>query len=404
MADRDKREGRSWSLVFEDQTPRHPGDDTDHHRLPHEHEHENATVIDGDLAQQVEAELRSLRLEHTLEDDPRLQSVMLAERPAILPDNAAELTVRAEAPLFLQAITALAEAETNPPDADRERGTEGSGEVEAPPRTQANGEPTRVAPVPYELLMEPVKPEMEARPRFEITRHPPLPPLAEPRSMVPALPLSPAERTMIDLAAALGIAPEKPPPEPVPERLPASAILADPLPRELDDLVKVPRPKAQDPANRSPKAAPKAPNDKMDANRLQELVTASDSLARIIPVALAIFVVLATVITSAIMLGGRTPKQQHVELRFLSSSRNAPAFSPSDASTRVIVETTPPGLLVVMNREILGKTPVEVDLPLRFEPRVGVELSGPYFERWVGEVTRGPDGEYRIVVDLKRKQ
>ena len=71
-----------------------------------------------------------------------------------------------------------------------------------------------------------------------------------------------------------------------------------------------------------------------------------------------------------------------------------------DLSTRLILETEPPGVLVVYENRILGKTPLDEVLPLAVEGPVGLQLTGPYFKTWLGQVQG--DEEIRVQVALTK--
>ena len=115
------------------------------------------------------------------------------------------------------------------------------------------------------------------------------------------------------------------------------------------------------------------------------------------------FVLLATVMVTASLLK-REERQEHVELRFMAIGDSREVTKASSVGTPVIIETEPPGLLVMFDRKVLGKTPFQAELPLELEDSVVVELTSPYFDRYLGEVKRGPAGDYTIRVDLKRRE
>jgi hypothetical protein len=60
-------------------------------------------------------------------------------------------------------------------------------------------------------------------------------------------------------------------------------------------------------------------------------------------------------------------------------------------------------VLVVLDRKILGATPLTFELPMR-AARVGVELTSPYFETFVTEAARSETGEVRVKARLVRKR
>ena len=207
-----------------------------------------------------------------------------------------------------------------------------------------------------------------------------------------------AERTMIDLASALGMAPEqvdlslgRAAPEVTEPAQPSATPQAIDLTPLLPD---------EDEPGKS-----KGPHQGLAGEDIQQLAVATDALARTIPFLLGSVLVIATIAITVMMFGGRSQNQQHIELRFLSLAGPSKAAAvESEQMTRLNLETTPSGLLVLHHQKILGKTPLEIDLGLEIDEKVGVELSGPYYDRWLGEVTREATGEYNISVTLTEKR
>jgi hypothetical protein len=229
--------------------------------------------------------------------------------------------------------------------------------------------------------------------RFSAPRPPPVP--ATPPATPPSPSSSPAaaERTALDLAAALGMAPEPRSATPRPER------------RLAEPELRVPDKGAPPPELRVELLELREPAKKRDGLRAEQLATLARStglLAKLLPVAMGILVLLATVALSLSLLR-REERQEHVELRFLAIGDDHAVATHSEVGTPVNIETEPPGLLVMFNRQVLGKTPFNGRIPVELEDKVAVELSSPYFERWLGEVRRGPAGDYTITVDLTRR-
>lgn len=204
------------------------------------------------------------------------------------------------------------------------------------------------------------------------------------------------DTTHIDLASALGVGP-LPPSAPPPANDsstpdPNAPLLAStPLPKVLENL-KAPPARRRGPADHSP-----------DAGELQRVIATTDSVSRMIPFVLVVFLLVATALVAGLLISGRPVQQKHVELRFLPLRGQAVAQIASKTPTRIALATEPQGLLVLHGHEILGKTPLSVDLPIRLSNPVGVELSGPYFERWIGEVKADEAGDYQVDVILKRR-
>ena len=206
------------------------------------------------------------------------------------------------------------------------------------------------------------------------------------------------ETTHIDLASALGVGPTPPvesyEPEPPPSAHPQAPLLASAsLPRVLGDLKKdQERIRPTHPLKSSP-----------DPGEMRRAAATTEAVSRVVPIVLVVFLIIASGVVAALLLSGRTAPQEHIELRFLTLRGRPIAASSAAEPSRVSITTVPPGLLVVHGREILGKTPLNVDLPLRLPTRVGVELAGPYYDRWVGEITPDDAGTYRVQVELRRK-
>lgn len=259
-----------------------------------------------------------------------------------------------------------------------------------------NVEVTQKTKAPVDLMIEHSLPA-EARARIErripvverSTRAQRAPPPAASVSPSPAA----AERTALDLAAALGMAPEPAAPRPEPVR-----------PQE---------PELRVPERATPSVEPRgSPLDLREqpkrreglrSDQLASLASSTSNIAKIIPVILGMFVLLATVMVT-VSLMKREERQEHVELRFMAIGDSREVTKASSVGTPVIIETEPPGLLVMFDRKVLGKTPFQAELPLELEDSVVVELTSPYFDRYLGEVKRGPAGDYTIRVDLKRRE
>ncbi len=220
------------------------------------------------------------------------------------------------------------------------------------------------------------------------------------------------EDTDLDLAAMIGVparAPsvQEPEPEPEPARAtPSRGGLADnaELKVGLDDILE---PNAKEKKNVRDRKQPAkkrgpAPRDGPSASQLHRLSDATGNIAKIIPLGLGIFVVIATVLIS-LSFFETSSKQKHVELRFLAMGEDeAPALRRvSEGGTRLFVETKPPDILVLYGGKILGKTPLSINIPLEVIGPVGVELNSPYFERWLTQTDRNVTGELRIEADLE---
>ena len=220
---------------------------------------------------------------------------------------------------------------------------------------------------------------------------------------------------MLDLAAQLGMAPEakveaKPSISSSDERPKLKSTMEIPSsPNDEIDLL----PFLEDGASK-PKSAKKPvpiikqeirPAEGPSADAINRLVTRTDAAARAIPIVLAAFVILSTITALALLFGSKDTKQAHVEMRFVSlAGPTKSAARSSDTTTRIAVDTIPEGVFVLYGRDVLGKTPIVVEMPLDLDERIGVELRSPYFERWIGEVGRDPTGEYRVFVELEKKK
>jgi hypothetical protein len=139
------------------------------------------------------------------------------------------------------------------------------------------------------------------------------------------------------------------------------------------------------------------------AEDLQRVAATSDSLARIIPVLLMMFLVLGAIAVSVRMFrGGEGHNQTHVELRILPIGKSAGlVLRPSEQLTRLNIDTVPPGLLVLYKGEVLGRTPFSVDLPIELLGPAAAEVSSPYYEPWIGEWVPEAKGEFKILATLR---
>ncbi len=263
-------------------------------------------------------------------------------------------------------------------------------------------EQTQKARIPHDLRAELSLPAPAIERRRQ--KGPPvsaLPPLAlaKPKTSRKSVkpPSVPSERTAIDLAAALGIAPEpsNAAPVPVPSRArPVDAPLHVPDAGPQAFLALKPTP--DKPAARG------RPSEGLSSDQLNNLAEGTERIARLLPLVLAILLVLSTIAVSVRMFRPES-RQEHLELRFLALGKGKAVNANSDLSTTIVVDTEPPGILVLYEREIVGKTPFTATVPVDLQKSVVVELSGPYFEKWIAEVQRGPAGDYTIKVELTPK-
>ncbi len=207
------------------------------------------------------------------------------------------------------------------------------------------------------------------------------------------------DATHIDIASALGVGPLPPPAPRAPVEPPTSTphaplLRSAPLPKVLGEL------KA-----RAAERPPPASDPALDAGELQRVVATTESVSRLIPVVLLLFLVIATGIVAALLLNSGPPgAQEHVELRFVTKTGEPVRASATTDSTRISLTTDPPGLLVLHERDVLGKTPLILDLPVRLENPAAIELNSPYFERWATTVSADPSGSYRVQARLVRRR
>ncbi|MEQ8272020.1 MAG: hypothetical protein RMA76_15305 [Deltaproteobacteria bacterium] len=433
----DDKKQRGWSLVFDENT-----DKSDTEERPAADN--NMTVIDRDLSIEVNAALNALSRDQLLENVAIQDEVV---GPGL--DEAPEMTIRAPAPVFDSQPHVVAEPphEEDTGSDDEDFPTTAPGGVDALDETPmpydtpvptltdgdheetvrpgsnpaeetvderpASHERTMKAPIPYDLFHEGSLPEIEKAPP-KITRRKVS--AAERMPSPPRPPRRSGSETMLDLAAQLGMAPSasKPntPADPSSEprivketmEIPHSPNDEIDLMPFLDDEGKPG--KSKDAKKPGPVVQQKSrPSEGANADDIHRLVAHTDAAARAIPVALAAFVIIGTITALAMLFTSGDKKQRHVEMRFFSLAGPAAApMRPSNTPTRVNVDTLPEGVFVLFGQDILGKTPLAIDLPYTLDDRVAVELKSPYFERWVGEIQRDPTGEYRIFVELQRKQ
>jgi hypothetical protein len=135
---------------------------------------------------------------------------------------------------------------------------------------------------------------------------------------------------------------------------------------------------------------------------IPRFVQMAETSSKIIPVMIAAFVVFAITMTFvAFFSGSGVTATQHIELRFLPIKDVEP--NPYEVPPTITIETEPPGILVILDRRIIGATPITFESPQRGE-QIGIELESPYFERWIGEAKRSPTGEMKFVAKLIKKR
>ena len=244
-------------------------------------------------------------------------------------------------------------------------------------------------------------PEVSKRPNFveddlpsAVRRKVDRPMPASQAALNPAPPSNAIRPAAIDLAEALGVRPDAPPPT----REPRPALETS-FAEAVEHRRSTPLPRLGAP----PRHRERAETSSLGVERLWNLARTSDSIARLIPYGIASFVLLATAVVFAAIFAGKPGPTPHVELAFLSlPGQTSPQLDP-DAKTRVRVETQPPGVVVLFGAQIIGRTPCEAELPVRLADAVGVRLRGPYFEEWLNEIERTPAGEFRIQAALETK-
>jgi hypothetical protein len=374
---------------------------------------QNATVIDQALGHEVAIRLRELRQEMaSRSSDP--DKTTFSQQPTFDDDDEHPTMWEAKAGRLGSAIPVTTQDE--PEHTERALIP-----IIEPPKPEPPIEYTRKEPIPMELFFEtssdPVSVPMSARP--------PQPAKLRGRSAGPPLVLpvvepaaEPAEQTMLDVAAQVGLAPEvekKPSldedtfdevaeavkeaardvPEPQKEEAPKLP-LPTPIP-EIDLLPFVEEEQAK---------AKRSPREGAHSQDIRRYAASADVTARLIPIILGVFVIVSTLYGMvAIIQSMATKTDEHVELRFLATLNGTPSemiTRQGAKMTRIYIETTPPELIVLHNRAILGKTPITVDLPIELSEEIGVELSSPYYETWISQVKRESD-EYRIRAELTKK-
>lgn len=139
-----------------------------------------------------------------------------------------------------------------------------------------------------------------------------------------------------------------------------------------------------------------------DGLKIYRAVEATESAARIIPLLLGAMLLLFTLWIAAALQRPGSHQQPHVELSILGAAAQTPQEGSATQFARLVIETEPAGLLVVLDDEILGKTPFDAMLNLPDTDSVGVRLHGPFFQTWVGELQREEDGSYALTARLTK--
>jgi hypothetical protein len=294
----------------------------------------------------------------------------------------------------------------------------------APPSVEpARGEHTRKEPIPMDLFFERELPKplpKSARPpapnfvRAKSVQEKTPKPAQEKKKHAIEEPTESAEQTMLDVAAAVGVAPV------------ASKSLPPPEEDTFDDVKDKPEastdaPKLSLPSPEQPqldltpfvegeqaKQIARAPREGMGTDDIRIYAATAETSSKIIPIVLAAFVVVATLYAMIGLFHSTADRhEEHVELRFLATlnGKQTQLVTRDGAKlVRIQIETVPPEILILHNREILGKTPLTVDLPIELGEVIGVELSSPYYQTWINEVRQDPTGEeYRIHAELTKK-
>ncbi|MBK8014947.1 MAG: hypothetical protein IPK13_26820 [Deltaproteobacteria bacterium] len=181
-----------------------------------------------------------------------------------------------------------------------------------------------------------------------------------------------------------------------------------PLPGDLSEEDFAALTRKPTPGGAPPRTAAKAmarPSEGASAESIRAWTATAHATSKIIPMLLAAFVVLSTIAISIMFFAGSPKNDLHVRVRFLDIGGNPSTLElvQGDAPSHLIVETDPPGVLVVFEQTILGRTPCSASLKVKLQDNIGVELEGPYFEPWVGELSRDIAGDFRLTAKLVRK-
>ncbi len=211
---------------------------------------------------------------------------------------------------------------------------------------------------------------------------------------------SAALQTHLDLAAALGVAPEPTGKEERKRSLPEGMTRPPEPSLEKLDVGQFLGKKA---SKRDFAAKSSSQPDPHNLDQIQDLARATDNIAKILPTLLGGFVLLATVVLGVLLMSGRSVSTEHVELYFLSQGPGNGVEYGKQYSTPIVIESDPPGLMIVHQQELLGKTPLSTTLPVRLPSKISVQLSSPFYDTWFGEVQEELTGEYRIKATLRRQ-
>lgn len=238
------------------------------------------------------------------------------------------------------------------------------------------------------------------------------------RELGPVETMREAEMTVLDLAAQLGLAPEPSPADPATEDAARAGL---PAPGKSDPAARLPAPSPTPPAleeqgakvaelleeerpRPGARGGPKMRGETM-LEHLPRWLFLTEGAAKLIPVLIGAFVMFSSVAVVIMLFSGSgSGATEHVTLRFLPVTHpSGEAPNPFLAAPIFTIETEPEGVLVVLDRKILGQTPLTFELPMPAE-RVGIELTSPYYETWVGEALREPTGEMRMRAKLKKRR
>ncbi len=403
MSDQKKsHDSRGWSLVFKDGTKAQPGGDSG----------DLATVVDQEMSPEFREELKRLKPSVAVSSPPKniLPPAGAAADPEITMDDRGSALLVRELEDFDQTMT---DGELSDPFIEQ---TVSDAMLDEPPIMIPTRGPPQVISGPSPAI-EPARPEAA---RAETPEPPPDAPLEDLERTFPDDAISPlknvqvkntgdvpevhkasAERTMIDVAAALGIAPSTPsesresaelPPEQPEAALPVERIDLEPLLPSAQELQSPP--------------AQHGPAEGLDGAKLQHIAATAQSTSKVLPMVLGVMLLVLTVAAFTMLFGGGSGRTEHVELHFLATDEGLPRLIPPDAElepSRLFVETVPEGLIVLYNGKILGTTPTTFELPVSLPNRAGIQLRGPYFSTWVSEIDKNSLGEFHIRATLERK-
>jgi hypothetical protein len=137
---------------------------------------------------------------------------------------------------------------------------------------------------------------------------------------------------------------------------------------------------------------------------LPRSLAVTDSAAKTLPVIIAVAVLLFTVLLGVKMISSLVERSDNDFVSVTLKPLGEPVPISSGATLPMVtLETEPAGIVIVLDRKVLGPTPLTFEAPIYAE-RIELLLTSPQYEPFKVELWKSEFGEFRAQAKLVRKR